>query len=305
MTKQDKALLKTGGIVAAVLFAVIIALNSWTTVPAGHVKAQTLFGKVSDQPPLAEGFHVVNPMASFDEFSIQDQAYELRQLSVPSQDKFASSVDITLMYRIDPAAVNTLRREGGTEEQALHKYVRQKLLSVVREFGKTVPKAQDLFKSEIQSRLQSAIQKEVATYAMQYGYTISDVFIQEITLDPVIKAQIVKTKQREEAVLQEQAKLDQIEKRAQQKVVQAQADEAAAKSTANALIEGARGKMESQKLEAEGLAAMGKAIRQNPSVLKKLELEVEMKKAETWDGAMPKMMMGSNADLLFDSRGIE
>ncbi|MFP9170328.1 SPFH domain-containing protein, partial [Enterococcus faecalis] len=97
-------------------------------------------------------------------------------------------------------------------------------LSTIREFGKSVPKAQDLFDAKIQAQLQTAIQQEVEEYARPYGYTVKQVFLQDITLPPVIMEQVQNTKVREEQVNAAKAELARVEQEAQQKVKQAEAD---------------------------------------------------------------------------------
>ena len=156
----------TGAVVG--LAGLILAFNSYTIVSDGTVKTQTFLGKV-DPNPVLPGFHLVNPFASFDTFSTKDIAVKLDKLQVPSQDKFKSTVDLTVMLQFDGSKAPINRINAGTQDQALDKYVTEKLLSTIREFGKSVPKAQDLFDAKIQAQLQTAIQQEVEEYARPYG----------------------------------------------------------------------------------------------------------------------------------------
>lgn len=121
-------------------------------------------GKVSPKPVLP-GFHLVNPLADFEVFNTKDIAMKFDKLQVPSQDKFKSTVDMTVMLQFDGNKAPINRINAGNQDQALDKYVTEKLLSTVREFGKSVPKAQDLYNAEVQSQLQIAIQQEVEEYA--------------------------------------------------------------------------------------------------------------------------------------------
>ena len=85
---------------AVSLVGLVLALNSYTVVQDGTVKTQTFLGKV-DPSPVLPGFHIVNPFASFDTFSTKDIALKLDKLQVPSQDKFKSTVDLTVMLQFD------------------------------------------------------------------------------------------------------------------------------------------------------------------------------------------------------------
>ncbi|QIO00860.1 putative SPFH domain-containing protein/band 7 family protein [Salmonella phage bastian] len=116
LTSDQKVIrtIKRWGIGAVVgLGALILALNSYTVVQDGTVKTQTFLGKVSPNPVLP-GFHIVNPFASFDTFSTKDISMKLDKLQVPSQDKFKSTVDITVMLQFDGAKAPMNRVNAGT-----------------------------------------------------------------------------------------------------------------------------------------------------------------------------------------------
>lgn len=197
---------KTTLIALGVIAALWLVPNSYTIVQDGTVKTQTFMGKVSPKPVLP-GFHLVNPLADFEVFNTKDIAMKFDKLQVPSQDKFKSTVDMTVMLQFDGSKAPINRINAGSQDQALDKYVTEKLLSTVREFGKSVPKAQDLYNAEVQSQLQIAIQQEVEEYARPYGYTVKQVFLQDIDLPEAIKKQVENTKIREEQVNAEKAEL--------------------------------------------------------------------------------------------------
>jgi prohibitin 2 len=288
-------------IIGSIAVASLFGMKSCTVVDAGHAKVPALFGEVVDAPPLSEGLHMVNPLASMTEYSLQDQAFMLPKVSVPSQDKFKSSVDITVMYKFDVNALTTIRREAGTEEQALNKYMKQKLLSVVREYGKSVKSASDLFKSDVQSGLQSAIQQELSDYSGKYGIIIGDVFIQDIDLDPTIQEQVKQVKIREEMLNKEMAQLAIVEQIAQRDVKAAEARASAAKSDKIAAQEKADGQFYAAKKQADGdlyaaqMEAKGNkelAASVTTDLLRLRDTEVKLQWAKGWGGAFPTTMMG-------------
>lgn len=303
MTQQEQVqkVKKYGKIAVGALIAVILAANSFTVVNDGTVKTQTFLGKV-DPTPVMPGLHIVNPFASFDTFSTKDIALKFKKLQVPSQDKQKSTVDITVMLQFDGAKAPMNRVNAGSQEEALDKYVTEKLLSTIREFGKAVPKAQDLFKADIQSGLQEEIKTEVEGYARSYGYTVKQVFIQDIDLPPVVKQQVENTKIREEQVNAAQADLDRVEKEAQQKVKQAEADRAARENMARANERDADATLYAAKKEAEANAALQRTV--TPEMIKWKQLDVEMLRAKAYKGDVPHTVMGSGFDgqVIFDSR---
>lgn len=293
-------------IAIAIAAATVLLLGACTTtiVPAGHAKVQTVFGKVSEAAPLPEGLHVVNPLASFTTYSLQDQAYELDNVSVPSQDKFKSSVGITVMYKFDKDMLAKIRQDAGDEKAAVHKYMRQKLLSVVREFGKSVPNAQDLFKAEVQNKLQVEIQREVADYASKYGILIGDVFIQDITLDATIQTQVTQVKIREEKVNQEKAQLAIVEQQSMRQVKEAESRAKAAEQDAMAAQHVADAKLYSSQKEADAALysaqAEAKANRElaasvTGDLLKLKEAEARLITANKWQGGVPETVIGGDS----------
>lgn len=283
------------------LAVVVAALNSYTVVQDGTVKTQTFLGKVNPVP-LGSGFHVVNPFASFDTFSTRDIALKFKKLQVPSQDKQKSTVDITVMLQFDGAKAPMNRINAGTQEESLDRYVTEKLLSTIREFGKAVPLAQDLFKADIQSRLQEEIKSEVEAYARTYGYTVKQVFLQDIDLPPVVKTQVENTKVREEQVNAAKADTAKVEIEAQQKVKQAEADREARENMAVANERDADATLYAAKKEAEANAVLQRTI--TPEMIRWKELDVETIKAKAYKGGVPQTVIGGDyaGKLIMDAR---
>lgn len=291
--------------VTLVALGVVAALwlvpNMYTIVSDGTVKTQTFMGKV-DPKPVLPGFHVVNPLASFDTFSTKDIAMKFEKLQVPSQDKFKSTVDMTVMLQFDGNKAPINRINAGSQDQALDKYVTEKLLSTVREFGKSVPKAQDLFDAKVQNQLQIAIQQEVEDYARPYGYTVKQVFLQDITLPDVIMEQVTNTKIREEQVNAARAELAKVEQTSQQAVKQAEAERQSRENMAIANERDADAMLYSAKKQAEANNVLQRTI--TPEMIRWKELDVQMKRAEKYQGGVPHTVMGADYDgkVIFDSR---
>lgn len=292
---------KTTLIALGVIAALWLVPNSYTIVQDGTVKTQTFMGKVSPKPVLP-GFHLVNPLADFEVFNTKDIAMKFDKLQVPSQDKFKSTVDMTVMLQFDGSKAPINRINAGSQDQALDKYVTEKLLSTVREFGKSVPKAQDLYNAEVQSQLQIAIQQEVEEYARPYGYTVKQVFLQDIDLPEAIKKQVENTKIREEQVNAEKAELARKEQIAQQAVVQAIADKEARSNAAQANERDADARLYAAKKEAEANAILQRTI--TPEMIRWKELDVQQTIADKYQGGVPQTVMGSDyaGKVIFDSR---
>ena len=55
--------------IVVLIVLVLLGMNSYTTIAPGHNKVATLFGEIRVQP-LAEGFHMVNPLLKFHTYDL-------------------------------------------------------------------------------------------------------------------------------------------------------------------------------------------------------------------------------------------
>jgi len=277
----------------AAIFLGALSLSPWTTVSQGNVKVGSLFGKVQSEV-YTEGFHFpVNPMLSFDSFETKESELRLDDISIPSQDKFKSQADVTVMWEFDGAVAATTRSMVGTMADLERKVLVAPLLSILREAGRDVPKAQDLFRADIQSKVQEYVMTELGEYTKPYGITIKAVFIKDITLPRVITSAIVKTKQLEEQEAQEQANLNKQKLVMQRGVEQARADSESAIAKAKATVEKAKAQADSSRLladavlygkraEAKGNKLLADSV--DKDLLKLKQFEVDMQNAKSWTG---------------------
>lgn len=297
----------------AALAAVTILWNSFIVVQDGTVETQSFLGKVSPEV-YSSGLHIVNPLSSFTVYSVRDIKLSFDGIAVPSQDKFKTSVDLSVMVKFDGTKAPSNKINGGAnQEAAIDKYVTTKLMSTVREFGKSIPIAQDLFKADVQSSLQTSIMNEVNEYSRVYGYTITDVFIQDVELDEVIKKQITNTKEREEKVYQAKADRARDNEIAQKTVDAATANRKAADENAQAAERNAiavnfaakqetDAKLYAAQKEAEANTLLQRTI--TPEMIKWRQLEVEQTRANKYLGGVPNTVIGGDyqGGLLMDIR---
>ncbi|PYV45738.1 MAG: hypothetical protein DMG94_11675, partial [Acidobacteria bacterium] len=82
------------------LILVILLFNSVTRVATGHVGVLTLFGRVTGET-LREGIHLINPLKTNNELSIQTQTIK-ESANVPSSEGLMMSLDTSLIYHLDP-----------------------------------------------------------------------------------------------------------------------------------------------------------------------------------------------------------
>ncbi|RLA03287.1 MAG: prohibitin family protein [Gammaproteobacteria bacterium] len=222
-------------IVLAVIVAIVvlIALNSYITVKAGHNKVATLFGNVRPEA-YGEGFHIVNPLLSFTNFDLRQMTHTWQKVDVPSQDKLKTSMDISVTYRLDGLRTPMILQETGLMQDVLNKHITPKVRSLLREAGKTVAQSQDFYLDIVQQHLQLYMEQGLGEYLEKKGVIVEAVLFRDVTLPAVVTSAVIQTKERQEQLEREKAQLNIVEQQAQQQVKQAEAREQAAISDANA-----------------------------------------------------------------------
>ncbi|MEW6102127.1 MAG: prohibitin family protein [Candidatus Omnitrophota bacterium] len=100
-------------IIATTVIGLVIGITFSTirVVPAGYVGVVDFFGHVSPQP-LNSGINFVNPFARVISLSVRTQE-DKETMSVPSKEGLNVSLDVSVLYRLDPAkAVNVYKTIG-------------------------------------------------------------------------------------------------------------------------------------------------------------------------------------------------
>ncbi len=267
---------------AAVMFLMSVVI----TVPAGHVKVATLFGKVQDAT-YHEGLHVVNPLLAFTTFDLRQKTYK-ETAGIPAEDKLITKMDVSVQYRTIGEMAPDILRNTGTTEALIQVHMIPKLRSILREQGKGVAMSQDFFRESIQRQLQETLQVGLAEFLAPKGLQVETVLIRDVELPEVIRTAITETKKREQEVLKQQAELERFATEQDQKVKQAESELRAAKLEAQKIKELADA-------EAYKINVINKMLAQSPNY-------IELKKVEQWNGILPIYVGGENVPMI-DLRG--
>ena len=135
-------ILRLIGIGVAAFILVIALFNCVTRVGTGHVGVLTLFGRVTGET-LGEGIHVINPLKTNNEMSIQTQTIK-ESASVPSSEGLMMALDTSLIYHLNPDhAADVFQKIGADYEEKVVDF----LLELVKVTDKTVT-VEELFKEE-------------------------------------------------------------------------------------------------------------------------------------------------------------
>lgn len=219
--------------VAIVVVAVIlvpVALRVFRTVPAGSVAVATLFG---DPRPVSyeAGMHLVNPLYKWHLYDATEQTH-METADVPSQDQLATSVDVSIQWRIMSSEAPVIIKETGSKEQLLTKHIVPKVRSLLREQGKSIARAEDFFREETQQQLQTSLTEGLRSYLSEKGIEVTAVLIRDIRLPVTLRQQIEAKKAAEQQAEREKAELERQRTAKEQIVVEAEAQRRAAEEEA-------------------------------------------------------------------------
>src|SRR6266581_7991618 len=110
---QGGNLIRLVGLCVAAFVLAILLFSSVTRVGTGHVGVLTLFGRVTGET-LGEGIHLINPLKTNNEMSIQTQTIK-ESANVPSSEGLMMNMDTSLIYHLDPDRAADVFQKIGTD----------------------------------------------------------------------------------------------------------------------------------------------------------------------------------------------
>jgi len=274
--------IRLGAYGCLVMGAILCLMSIVITVPAGHVKVATLFGKVQNENYRA-GLHVVNPLLAFTAFDLRQKTHK-EQAGIPAEDKLITTMEVSVQYRTIGDMAPDILKNTGTTQALIQVHMIPKLRSILREQGKGVAKSQDFFKESVQRQLQLTLQLGLADFLAPKGLQVETVLIRDVQLPKVIQVAITETKKREQEVLKQMAELERFATEQDQKVKQAESELRAAKIEAQKIKELADA-------EAYKISVINKTLAKSPNY-------IELKKVEQWDGVLPVYTGGENIPMI-------
>jgi prohibitin 1 len=208
-------LLRLIGIGIAAFLLVILFFSSITRVGTGHVGVLTLFGKVTGET-LGEGIHVINPLKTNNEMSIQTQTIK-ESASVPSSEGLMMSLDTSLIYHLSPdRAADVFQHIGADYENVV---VEPTLRSAIRE-ATASHTANALYTGE-REMVAKQITDQITTELNKRGISVENVLLRDIQLPATLKAAIEAKQQAEQESLAMNFRLQKETQEAQRKRIEA------------------------------------------------------------------------------------
>jgi len=293
--RSPGAKIAIGAFAAIVAIVVlIVAFNAWTIVGVGKEKVGATFGKVHESA-LGSGFYIVNPLADFERYDLQEVTYTWEDLGVPAQDNLKTSMDVAITGHFISGMTANVRENIGSSDGFMASQVNRRVPAMIVEVGKELAVvSQDFYGETTLARMETEIKFRLNKELQQRGYQITTVKFSDINLPQVVTAAIVKTKQRQQEVNEQLAKLKIADLQAQEKTAEAQAASKSAAFNATAAELTADAELYRIQRVAEGNLAL------SASVTDKL---IELKEAEAgllWNGVMPTTMLGATPNVLMN-----
>ena len=209
-------LLRLIGLGIAVFLLVILFFSAVTRVGTGHVGVLTLFGKVQPGETLGEGIHLINPLKTNNELSIQTQTLK-ESASVPSSEGLMMSLDTSLIYHLNPdRAAEVFQKIGADYENVV---VEPTLRSAIRE-ATASHTANALYTGE-REMVAKQIYDQVTSELNQRGLIVENVLLRDIQLPATLKAAIEAKQQAEQESLAMNFRLQKETQEAQRKRIEA------------------------------------------------------------------------------------
>jgi regulator of protease activity HflC (stomatin/prohibitin superfamily) len=209
-------LLRLIGLGIAAFLLVILLFSAVTRVGTGRVGVLTLFGKVQTGGTLGEGIHLINPLKTNNELSIQTQTLK-ESASVPSSEGLMMSLDTSLIYHLNPdRAADVFQKIGPDYENVV---VEPTLRSAIRE-ATASHTANALYTGE-REMVAKQIYDQVSTQLNQRGLTVENVLLRDIQLPATLKSAIEAKQQAEQESLAMNFRLQKETQEAQRKRIEA------------------------------------------------------------------------------------
>jgi prohibitin 1 len=208
-------LLRLIGLGLAGFLLVILLFSCVTKVGTGHVGVLTLFGRVTGET-LPEGIHLINPLKTNNEMSIQTQTLK-ESASVPSSEGLMMSLDTSLIYHLNPDRASQVFQKISADYENV--VVEPTLRSAIRE-ATASHTANALYTGE-REMVGKQIYDQVSQQLSQRGLTVENVLLRDIQLPATLKAAIEAKQQAEQESLAMNFRLQKETQEAQRKRIEA------------------------------------------------------------------------------------
>jgi prohibitin 2 len=265
---------------AAALIGLILLLWIWpfSTVPTGTRGVITQFGAIKGIEP--EGLVILPPWQKLSNFNIRAEEAPVEGAQGSTSDTQPVEVSLTVRYSVSPDKVAEVF-EKYSHDGNLASYVQ----TATQEVFKSVTAkytAPDLISKRAQ--VSADINAALRTKLSLYGANVINIDMRNFKFSDSYMSAINAKVTQEQLRLAAENKVKTVEAEQKQKVAIAEAEATALKAKADGE---AYANLKVATAQADALKIQNAALAQNKDVLELRRIEVEMQKAQTWDGKLP------------------
>jgi regulator of protease activity HflC (stomatin/prohibitin superfamily) len=200
---------------------VLAAANTLAVISVGEVGVKHFLGQI-DATPLDQGVHVINPLASIEKMSTREQSFPpdgtVEKIDAQTSEQLNVMLEVSILYRIDPANAPDLYQRIGSESQIKQRIVLNSVRNGVRDAVAT-KSINEIFspnRKEIAQDMKTAIQAKAGD-----RIEVLDVFVRDVQAPPKVREAIEEKLQREQNVAAERFQTEIIQEKARQQIEQA------------------------------------------------------------------------------------
>jgi prohibitin 1 len=208
---------RRGGLaLLAIVFLVVLALNSVACVKTGHVGVVTMFGRVTGRA-MGEGMHLVNPLARVHELTIKTQEAKERA-AVPSKEGLIMGLEASVLYHLQPdRAPDVFQKVGpGYADILLVPNFRSALRGV------TAANTASTLYSDARETIARQIMSDLQAQVQPRGIVIENVLLRDLQLPETLKQAIEAKQQAQQEAQRMEFVLQREKQEAERKRVEAQ-----------------------------------------------------------------------------------
>jgi regulator of protease activity HflC (stomatin/prohibitin superfamily) len=220
-TRTSPAAIRLGGWILTVAGGAILLASTVIVIDVGQVGIEHFLGKV--KPEVHEqGVHIINPLASVEKMSIQEQHFPsdgtVERMDAQTSEQLTVALEVAILYRIDGARAPELYQRLGTESEIKNRIVLNAVRNGVRDAiaTKSINEVFSPNRRELAVAMKAAIQDKAGD-----RMEVLDVFVRDIVAPPTARDAIEQKLAREQQVAAERFQTDIIQERAQQKIEEA------------------------------------------------------------------------------------
>ena len=199
----------------------VAGINTVVIVDVGEVGVKHFLGRV-DPVPLGQGVHVINPLASVEIMSVREQSFPQRgnveQIEAQTSEQMNVALEVSLLYRIDPARAPDLFARIGSEDLIEQSIVLNAIRNGVRDAVAT-KSINDIFspdRARVATDMRQAIQLKAGD-----RIEVVEVFLRDVQAPTAVREAIDEKLQREPQVAAEKFQTEIIEEQALQEIAAA------------------------------------------------------------------------------------